>query len=169
MSSALQAPEATITAAPERGPTVVTASVTNGTRGRYIIESSEKVFVSDSASRPGGAIAPGPNEFLLTALAVCALGSVERHAEEQALEIGRGTNATATSIRNEEKPTQFKVVHIEVFVDNVTQDSAEYLVGQFAGSCPIFNTTRRGGPVYLEAITSTGRTTVVDNRADWSN
>jgi uncharacterized OsmC-like protein len=168
MSSALQAPEETA-AAPERGPTVITASVTNGTRGRYLIESTEKVFVADSATRPGGAIAPGPGEFLLTALAVCALGSVERHAEEESWDIGKSTQATATSVRNEEKPTQFKVVHIEVFVDNVTHESAKYLVGKFAGSCPIFNTTRRGGPVFLEAITSDGRSTVVDNRDDWKD
>jgi len=156
-------------AAPERGPAVLTAKVTDG-RGRYLLEGKDKAFVADSSSRPGGATAPNPGELLLSALAVCALGSVQRHAAEDEVAIGPRTIATATAHRNEDQSrrTQFKLVHIEVFVDGPSQAVAEELVGKFTQSCPIFNTTRRGGPVAVEVVTDAGRRTILDNQSDWA-
>lgn len=157
-----------VNTAAHKGPAALRATVT-GDRGRYLLEAEGKVFVADSNSRPDGPVAPNPGELLLSALAVCALGSVQRHGAEQGLAIGAKTTAIVTSTRHddESKRTQFKLVHIEVFVDGPSHEAAESLVGQFTASCPIFNTVRRGAPVTVEVATDGGRSTILDNTGDW--
>jgi uncharacterized OsmC-like protein len=149
-------------------PSFISAKVTDGA-GRYLLEGEGKAFVADSSHRPGGPVAPNPGELLLSALAVCALGSVQRVAGEENVAVGPRTLATAIAHRNEDeaKRTQFKLVHVEVFVDVADQGVAEKLVGHFTANCPILNTARRGGPVKVDVITATARRTVLDNQADW--
>jgi uncharacterized OsmC-like protein len=120
---------------------------TIGITGRYLIESEGNIFVSDSASgREDGTVAPEPTHYLLSALAVCALGSVEKEARTQNVTV-RTANANVTSTRDETDPTRFANIQIDVLLSGVTQDIAETLVAHFTNNCPIYNTLRRGGPI----------------------
>ncbi len=129
--------------------------------GRYLIEGEKVAFVSDSASR-GETIAPSPVDLLLSALAVCALGSVQRHAAELEVELPSTVRAEVSSVRNDEHPTWFQLVLIRVHVPGVSQELAEELVEHFTSHCPIFNTVRRGGPVAVEVVSATGDRRVVE-------
>ncbi|HEY0294542.1 MAG TPA: OsmC family protein [Bordetella sp.] len=120
---------------------------TIGLSGRYLIDAEGNIFVSDSASgREEGTVAPEPTHFLLSALAVCALGSVEKEARERGVTVAGGT-AQVTSVRDEHDRTRFANIQIDVTVRGVTQAQAELLVAHFTGNCPIYNTLRRGGPI----------------------
>lgn len=120
---------------------------TIGLSGRYLIDAEGNIFVSDSASgREEGTVAPEPTHFLLSALAVCALGSVEKEARERGVSVAGGT-AQVTSVRDENDRTRFANIQIDVTVRGVTQELAELLVAHFTGNCPIYNTLRRGGPI----------------------
>lgn len=120
---------------------------TVGVAGRYLIEAEKNIFVSDSASgRDGEIVAPEPTHFLLSALAVCALGSVEKEARDTGVVV-RSATADVTSTRDEEDRTRFSSVQINVEVFGVSQSEAERLVAHFTSHCPIYNTFRRGGPI----------------------
>ncbi len=142
----------------------IVASSTAGL-GRYVIEGEKVAFLSDSASR-GETIAPGPVDLLLTALGVCALGSVQRRAGELEIELPDPVSAEVTSTRNEEYPTWFELVLIRVRVPGVAQDVAEELVSHFTSNCPIFNTVRRGGPIAVEVVSGTGDRRVLESLRD---
>ncbi|SDV50688.1 OsmC family protein [Chitinasiproducens palmae] len=118
-----------------------------GIAGRYLIEAEGNILVSDSASgREEGTVAPQPTDYLLSALAVCALGSVEKEARAQGIATPAG-EARVTSERDPDDATRFASIQIDVTLENVTQDTAESLVAHFTGNCPIYNTLRRGGPI----------------------
>lgn len=120
---------------------------TIGETGRYLIEAEGNIFVSDSASgREEGTVAPEPTHYLLSALAVCALGSVEKEARTLGVTVPGGT-ANVTSVRDENDPTRFSSIQIDVVLRGVDQKLAETLVAHFTGNCPIYNTLKRGGPI----------------------
>jgi uncharacterized OsmC-like protein len=118
--------------------------------GRYIIDAEGNIFVSDSAAgREEETVAPEPTHYLLSALAVCALGSVEKEARAREVKVP-GATATVTSVRDEVDRTRFASVLIDVVVSGVSQATAEVLVEHFTSSCPIYNTFRRGGPISVK-------------------
>ncbi len=120
---------------------------TIGDTGRYIIQAGTNVFISDSAAaRENNTLAPEPTHLLLSALGVCAIGSVEKEAQALGVTIG-GATANATSVKDANDPTRFERLHIDVVVRGVTQPVAQKLVDHFTSHCPIYNTFRRGGPI----------------------
>jgi uncharacterized OsmC-like protein len=127
----------------------VTAS-TIPVSGRYIIDAEGNIFVSDSAAgMETPTVAPEPMHYLLSALAVCALGSVEQAAREMAVKVPGGT-AQVTSIRHATDPTRFEDILVDVVLSGVNQDTAEAMVAHFTGHCPIYNTVKRGGPINVK-------------------
>ncbi len=126
---------------------------TIGVTGRYLVESRGNFFASDSPSaRDGETAAVEPSELLLSALGVCALGSVEKAAREFELNV-RHADATVDSLRDPDYRTRFARVHIEVTVYGVTQPQAQRLIDHFTSGCVIYNTVRRAGPISV-AVTA---------------
>ncbi len=127
----------------QRGATVTTVGVT----GRYLVESRTNFFVSDSPSaRDGETAAPEPSELLLSALGVCALGSVDKAARELNLKVLNAA-ARVESIRDAQDRTRFERIHIAVAVHGVSQAEAQQLIDHFTSTCAVYNTIRRGGPI----------------------
>ncbi|WP_213768567.1 OsmC family protein [Caballeronia sp. dw_19] len=127
----------------QRSATATTIGVT----GRYLVDSRSNIFASDSPSaRDGDTVALEPSELLLSALGVCALGSVEKAAAELKLSV-RHAKAVVDSVRDPEDRTRFERVHIDVAVYGVTQAEAQQLIDHFTSGCVIYNTVRRGGPI----------------------
>ncbi|PLZ00225.1 osmotically inducible protein OsmC [Burkholderia sp. WAC0059] len=120
---------------------------TIGMTGRYVVQSRGNIFASDSPSaRNGDTVAVEPSELLLSALGVCALGSVEKAAGELNLTV-RHARAEVDSIRDAQDRTRFERVHIAVTVEGVTGEQAQQLIDHFTSGCVIYNTVRRGGPI----------------------
>jgi uncharacterized OsmC-like protein len=120
---------------------------TIGISGRYLVEADGRIFVSDSAAiRTENSLAPEPTHFLLSALGVCVLGSVEKEANQLGIPVPHG-DVSVTSVRDEEDQTRFSSIQIDVVLKSITQDLADKLVGHFTSHCPIYNTIRRGGPI----------------------
>ncbi|SDC89330.1 OsmC family protein [Paraburkholderia lycopersici] len=133
----------------QRSATTTTIGVT----GRYLVDSRGNLFASDSPSaRDGDTVAVEPSELLLSALGVCALGSVEKAARELSLTVKHAT-AAVDSVRDAEDRTRFERVHIDVTVHGVTQQQAQQLIDHFTSGCVIYNTVRRGGPISV-AVTA---------------
>jgi uncharacterized OsmC-like protein len=131
-----------------------TSAQTIGISGRYLVEAEGRIFVSDSAAvRPENSIAPEPTHFLISALAVCVLGSVEKEAIDLGVPVPHG-DVSVTSVRDEEDRTRFSSIQIDVVLKSITQDLAEKLVGHFTSNCPIYNTIRRGGPIAVSVSVS---------------
>lgn len=127
----------------ERSATATTIGVT----GRYLVESRANFFVSDAPSARGGdTVAPEPSELLLSALGVCALGSVEKAARELNFDVLKAT-ASVDSLRDANDRTRFERVHIAVRIHGVSQAQAEQLIDHFTSTCVVYNTVRRGGPI----------------------
>lgn len=128
-------------------------TTTIGVTGRYLVESRGNLFASDSPSaRDGDTAAVEPSELLLSALGVCALGSVEKAARELNLTVKHAT-AAVDAVRDAEDRTRFERVHIDVTVHGVTQEQAQQLIDHFSSGCVIYNTVRRGGPISV-AVTA---------------
>jgi len=120
---------------------------TIGVTGRYLVESRANFFVSDSPSaRDGETVAPEPSELLLSALGVCALGSVDKAARELKLNVLKAS-AHVDSIRDADDRTRFERIHIAVTIHGVSQVEAQQLIDHFTSSCAVYNTIRRGGPI----------------------
>jgi uncharacterized OsmC-like protein len=118
-----------------------------GEAGRYLVQSRTNFFVSDSPSaRDGDTTAPEPSELLLSALGVCALGSVDKAARERNLNVSKAT-AQVESLRDANDRTRFERVHIAVTIHGVSQDEAQQLIDHFTSTCAVYNTVRRGGPI----------------------
>lgn len=125
---------------------------TIGDTGRYVLEAGGNLFVSDSGSgRVGPVVAPEPAHYLLSALAACALGSVDKQARESEIAFVRAT-ADVTSVRDEVDRTRFSSIDMQVAVYGVTQEQAQHLVNHFTSNCAIYNTVRRGGPISVTVI-----------------
>ncbi len=126
------------------------ASVTAATinvPGRYIIDAEGNILVSDSAAGMEEAtVAPEPMHYLLSALAVCALGRVEKEARLLDVKVP-GATARVESVRHETDVTRFESITVDVVIAGLSQALAEKLVGHFTSNCPIYNTVRRGGPI----------------------
>lgn len=153
----------TTDAGPANGTTAATASddveveitevraVGTGEHGRYVISAEGKAFLSDSVSREGGPVAPAPTDHLLSALAVCVLGSVGTRAGELELPVP-ATVATVTSERDVEDRTRFAAIRVVAHVPGVDEATGRELVHHFTSRCPIYNTIRRGGPISVDLV-----------------
>jgi uncharacterized OsmC-like protein len=125
-------------------------ALTTSDAGRYLLEGPGKVFLSDSAMiRRVPAIAPNPIEFLMAALASCAVASVESDARDFGIAIG-GATAEVTSVRDEMDESRFSSILVSIAIEGVDQATAERLLTHFTNHCPVYNTIRRGGPIEVQ-------------------
>jgi uncharacterized OsmC-like protein len=123
---------------------------TTGDAGRYVLEGKGKVFLSDSAMiRRVPSVAPNPIEFLVSALASCALASVESDARDLGIVV-RAASAVVTAFRDEADESRFSSILVKLAVEGVDQPTAERLTTHFREHCPVYNTIRRGGPITVE-------------------
>lgn len=115
--------------------------------GRFLISARDQNFISDakaSAGGPGEAVQAG--ELLLSALASCGLALVQKAAAERELALA----APAVEVFFERDPqdaTRYAAIVLEFALDGVDRVTAWSLVEAFTGTCPIYNTLRRGGPI----------------------
>lgn len=148
MTSIEQTVEATTSASD--GVTHVSA-VTTQTPGRFIVDANGKPFVSDTRSAiggPGQALQAG--ELLLSALASCALGLIQKHAASQGIELG-DISISASFKRHADDPTRYEYIRLVVtFAPTVGKDAGKACIDHFTANCPIYNTLRRGGPISIE-------------------
>lgn len=112
--------------------------------GRFLVTARTNHFVSDSRTGPAEAVQAG--ELLLSALASCSLGNIQLHAAERGFGL-TGGRADVSYQRDPQDPTRYTYLRIELLLEGVGQDEADILAGLFTGSCPIYNTLRRGGTV----------------------
>ena len=131
----------------ERGEIVTVNARTIDTFGRFLVTARQLHFVSDtkaSAGGPGEAVQAG--ELLLSALACCALGLVQREARERNATL----RAAAVEVHFERDPqdmTRYTTIRLAFMLEGVEQPLAQLLLDAFTGNCPIYNTLRRGGPI----------------------
>jgi len=148
MTSIEQTVEATTSASD--GVTHVNA-VTSQTPGRFIVDANGKPFVSDTRSAiggPGQALQAG--ELLLSALASCALGLIQKHAASQGIELG-DIGISASFKRHADDSTRYEYIRLVVtFAPTVGKDARKACIDHFTANCPIYNTLRRGGPISIE-------------------
>lgn len=123
---------------------------TTETTGRFLLTARTNHFVSDARSGPAEAVQAG--ELLLSSLASCSLSNIQLHAEERKSGL-TGAEADISFARDLEDSTRYAYIRLDLRLAGVTQSEAETLAGLFAGSCPIYNTLRRGGNVEL-AVTA---------------
>lgn len=123
---------------------------TTETTGRFLLTARTNHFVSDARSGPAEAVQAG--ELLLSSLASCSLSNIQLHAQERKSGL-TDAEADISFARDLEDSTRYAYIRLDLRLAGVTQDEAETLAGLFAGSCPIYNTLRRGGNVEL-AVTA---------------
>jgi uncharacterized OsmC-like protein len=118
--------------------------------GRYVVEGNGKVFLSDSAMIRGvPAVAPNPIELLVSALATCAVASVESDARDLGITF-RAARAEVNSVRNPADESRFASIVVALTIEGVDKPTAEKLTTHFRELCPVYNTLRRGGPVEID-------------------
>lgn len=125
-----------------RGDVVVAAEV--ATPGRFIVSARNNHLVSDSRLAGGEAIHAG--ELLLGALASCALANIENRAAAVGLP-GVRVTAMASHTRDEDDPTYYRRTVLEIGIAGAGVADGWALVDNFAATCPIYNTVRRGSGI----------------------
>ncbi|WP_448330900.1 OsmC family protein [Streptomyces sp. DSM 41534] len=120
------------------------------TLGRFLVTARGNHFVSDARTGPGEAVQAG--ELLLASLASCSLSNIQLHAQERASGL-TGGQAHVSYERDAEDPTRYAWIRLELRLSGVTQEEAATLTELFTGSCPIYNTLRRGGNVLIAVRT----------------
>jgi uncharacterized OsmC-like protein len=128
------------------GDVVTITGATTGTTGRFLMTARTNHFVSDARTGPAEAVQAG--ELLLSSLASCSLSNIQLHAEERGSGL-TGGQADISYARDPEDSTRYAYIRIDLRLTGVSQEEAEVLAGLFAGSCPIYNTLRRGGTVEI--------------------
>ncbi|GAA2374224.1 OsmC family protein [Streptomyces cuspidosporus] len=124
---------------------------TTETTGRLLLTARTNHFVSDARTGPAEAVQAG--ELLLASLASCSLSNIQLHARER--ESGLTDAQAGISYgRDPGDPTRYAYIRLDLRLTGVTQEEAETLAGLFAGSCPIYNTLRRGSNVELTVRTT---------------
>jgi uncharacterized OsmC-like protein len=129
------------------GEVVAIQAGATATFGRFLIGARQQHFVSDTkeaAGGPGDAIRAG--ELLLSALASCGLGLVQKAAHERGLALS-AAKVDASFTRDPEDATRYAAIHLQFVLGGVDLDTARALVAAFTDACPIYNTLRRGGPI----------------------
>ncbi|RKN07396.1 OsmC family protein [Streptomyces radicis] len=131
--------------APTEGRSAVSGRLT-GTSGRYLLSAGTNHLVSDSRSGQPEAITAG--ELFMAAVASCALSNIDRHGTDLGADL---TDATvrAESLRDAEDETRYREVRLTVDLPHVPAPTAREIIARFTGTCPIYNTIRRGGTIAL--------------------
>ena len=145
-----------VAAAPSPAPSaeeiVHVHAETTSAPGRFLVHARDQHLVSDArtgAGGPGEAIQAG--ELLLAALASCGLALVQKAAREEApLHPVSDARVDVSFERDPADGTRYRFIRLVFELEGVDQARAEALVSAFTGTCPIYNTLRRGGNV--EAI-----------------
>ncbi|MEJ8815673.1 OsmC family protein [Variovorax ureilyticus] len=117
------------------------------THGRFVISARHNHFVSDakaSAGGPGEAVQAG--ELLLSSLASCGLALVQKEADARGVRLAQAEVAVSFE-RDPEDGTRYRAITLDFALRGVPQQTAQALVDAFTGTCPIYNTLRRGGPI----------------------
>ncbi len=120
--------------------------------GRFLVSARQQPFISDakaSAGGPGEAVQAG--ELLLSALASCGLGLVQKEARARQAAL-RSAEVEVSFERDPEDGTRYAAIRLAFVLEGVDLALGRALVDAFTGTCPIYNTLRRGGPI--EAIVS---------------
>ena len=117
---------------------------TTDTPGRVLVSAGTNHFVSDARSGPGEAVAAG--ELLLASLASCALTNIQENARERGFGLTR-VLADTSYRRDPDDSTRYAYLRLDLLLEGVERKEAETLVELFTGSCPIYNTLRRGSDI----------------------
>jgi uncharacterized OsmC-like protein len=129
------------------GETVTVRARALETFGRFLVSARQHHFVSDAKAASGG---PGEavqaGEFLLSSLASCGLGLVQKEARERDLPL-REAEVEVSFERDPEDGTRYVAIRLHFTLAGVDRQAAQALVDAFTGTCPIYNTLRRGGPI----------------------
>ena len=115
--------------------------------GRFLVSARQHHFISDAkaaAGGPGDAVQAG--ELLLASLASCGLGLVQKTAREHELPL-EGAEVEVSFERDPQDGTRYAAVRLAFVLEGVDLPAAQRLVDAFTGTCPIYNTLRRGGPI----------------------
>lgn len=134
------------------GEIVTVRARTIDTFGRFLVSARQHHFVSDAkaaAGGPGDAVQAG--ELLLASLASCGLALVQKTARERDVSL-TGAEVEVSFERDPEDGTRYAAIRLAFVLDGVDLPTARSLVEAFTGTCPIFNTLKRGGPI--EATTA---------------
>lgn len=118
--------------------------------GRYLISAGRNHFVSDakaSSGGPGEAVQAG--ELLLSALASCSLSVIQKHAGEIGVRL-RSAQSRVSFKRDPNDVSRYEYIRLQVRLEGVDRRVGHELLKQFTGTCPIYNTLRRGGTVEAE-------------------
>ncbi|MDB5828698.1 MAG: hypothetical protein JWQ73_2918 [Variovorax sp.] len=131
----------------ERGEIVTVGARAIDTFGRFVVSARQHHFVSDtraSTGGPGEAVQAG--ELLLSALASCGLGLVQKGARERGATL-RAAEVEVSFERDPEDKTRYTAIRLAFVLEGVAPAIAQLLLEAFTGHCPIYNTLRRGGPI----------------------
>jgi uncharacterized OsmC-like protein len=135
---------------PGDGEVVTVHGSESGHAGPFVISAGRNHFVSDTRAAiggPGEAVTAG--ELLLSALASCALGLVQRHAAALGVPLSGGS-IVASYKRDTEDPTRYAYIQLSFHLAGIDREAGWALIKHSADRCPIYNTLRRGGQVEFE-------------------
>lgn len=108
--------------------------------GRFRVTAGGNDFLADTPVDRGG---PGEaltaSDLALSALAICALGNVQRFAAEFGIAL-ENVGVTVDSVIDEDNPRRIARMPIDIEFIGVTADDAQRLVTAFTDSCPLYNT-----------------------------
>ena len=123
--------------AQEQTATTRVRSYSSGTRGRILCNARNQHFVVDESRRVGG---PGeaidPIEAFLSGISACAVGMVERLANESQLPL-RGADVRVEATRDAGTPpahenvTVFRKLRLEISLTGLSSDQAQGLVDTY--------------------------------------
>jgi len=140
-------------AAPE-GEIVSIQTHATDVAGRFVVSAGQNHFVSDSrpaAGGPGEAVQAG--HLLLASLASCGLGLIQSRAVELGVTL-KSSDVDAAFQRHTEDKTRYQWIRLVFTLGGVDTATAATLLAHFTGTCPIFNTLKRGGDITAEVQTA---------------
>ncbi|TCK22130.1 OsmC family protein [Pseudonocardia endophytica] len=114
------------------------------TPGRYVVATRGRHLVTDAIQGPGEA--PSATELLLSSLAGCGIGNVERHGADLGADL-TDASVAVTAERDPDDVTRFLDIAIVVALPHTAEATARAVTDRFTATCPLYNTVRRGGPV----------------------
>jgi uncharacterized OsmC-like protein len=112
--------------------------------GRYVVGARGRHLVTDAIQGPAEAFSA--TELLLSALASCGLGNVDRHGRDLGADL-TDASVSVTAERDPDDTTRFCDIAITVALPRAPQATAREVTERFTATCPLYNTVRRGGPV----------------------
>lgn len=140
---------------PDGGESAVVARTQDDVPGQYRIETASAAFFTESASVRHDLSHPTARDLLLTSIATCALGLIEKHF------LDRGACAPAATVRvatvppspQSSTPPRYPYLAIEIRIPSLKLEDAVDAANAFALQCPIVNTLRLGTDVRIQVFT----------------